>query len=253
MKPATIIFSGGPDSTAASLWAISAGYTPQLLTFQFRNESQYAELSAAIEIARILKLEHTIFDFKSPMAHFGPDAHIMMHAGSDHHKPRSTKGSRLKFGAGLTLAVAANFALHHEKHELVWGATKDDALGGASEYTQEFSNKMAELITVASGVKFAIHAPLAHIHKHEIVSKFYKRKRTLFRITWSCKAGGNVQCGECHACIARRVAARLADVPDNTHYLQNRIRWPLSDSQLKNPASIAPSDLARILDSETPM
>lgn len=78
---AIVIFSGGPDSTAAALWAMVHGYEVELVTFQFRNEAQYGELGSAMRVAHLLNLPHTIIDYKSPMNVFSTNMHILMHAG----------------------------------------------------------------------------------------------------------------------------------------------------------------------------
>lgn len=39
MEKAVVVFSGGPDSVAAALWAVENDYQPELLTFQFRNKA----------------------------------------------------------------------------------------------------------------------------------------------------------------------------------------------------------------------
>jgi 7-cyano-7-deazaguanine synthase len=248
---AVVIFSGGPDSTAAALWALANGYAPELLTFQFRNKAQYGELRAAIDLARELTLEHTIFDFKSPMAHFEPGMHILMHSGTT-TSASSSGEQRLKFGAGLILAAAANYALLYGKSTLIWGATKDDAEGGTLDYTQGFCDKMAELISGTAGQPFRIIAPFSHMRKYEIIAQQFHDKDDLFARSWSCKSDDITQCGECHPCIARRVSARLAVVTDKSIYKATRVNWPFTEQQLADVSLIKPEDLAHILKSEKP-
>jgi 7-cyano-7-deazaguanine synthase len=262
-EKAVVVFSGGPDSTAAALWAASEGYEVELLTFQFRNESQYGELSAAMQVARTLGRRHTIFDFKSPMAHFGSEVQVLMHSGTatleqagdrgSHEKDRiATKGYRLRFGAGLILAAAANYALCHGTSILIWGATKDDASGGALDYSQDFCGKFAALIGTAVGAAFQIIVPFSSSHKYELFADHFRGREALFAETWSCKSGGIVQCGQCHPCKARRVAARIARVSDSSHYQEMNIEWPFSEDEMADPQRISRADLARIMPSEKP-
>ena len=81
---AIVVFSGGPDSTAAALWAQQSGYDVELVTFQFRNAEQYGELKASFKVAEIMGLKHTIFDFRSPMQHFSTSSHAFRYATREH-------------------------------------------------------------------------------------------------------------------------------------------------------------------------
>src|SRR5205085_8353760 len=111
-KTAIVVFSGGPDSTAAVLWALAEGYQIELLTFQFKNKEQYGELRSAMKVAELLKVPHTVFDFKSPMQHFRPDVHILMHAGTPAGNTASTKSHLMAFGPGMILETASYYALY---------------------------------------------------------------------------------------------------------------------------------------------
>lgn len=246
MEDAVVIFSGGPDSTAAALWAIENNFSAELLTFQFKNKEQYGEIKSAISIASILDLPHTIFDFKSPMQHFKPNAHIMMHAGTVPGDINSSVAHRLPFGTGMMLATAANYAVYNSKNTLVWGATKDDMNSGAFEYSKEFCDSLAELISTASGERVKILMPFIGLHKYEIIKQYFTSRVDLFSLTWSCKVGGSVQSGNCSASIARRVAARIAGIEDKTIYSIDRIEWPLTQQQMISPEKIDDVQMAKI-------
>src|SRR5262250_2901637 len=110
MKNAILVFSGGPDSTAAALWAMTRRFNVQLLSFQFRSQ-QYGELFSAMKVAESLRLPHAIIDFKSPMLSFPPILSPLMHAGaSSDRKPRSDS-RRMLFGAGMVLGTACAYAI----------------------------------------------------------------------------------------------------------------------------------------------
>ncbi len=241
--PAYVVFSGGPDSTAAALWALQNDLEARLLTFQFKNHEQYGELKSAILLAQALELPHEIFDFKSPMQHFSSDAHVLMHAGTEIGQKDSTGAHRLEFGAGLILSAAANYAIYRGVNTLVWGATKEDALGSSYEYTQEFCDRISELVSTVIKRDFKIIAPLTDLFKHEIVSEYFVGREDLFAQTWSCKKGGAIQSGDCHASIARRVAARIAGIEDKTHYRNQAVELPFSEAQLNGEEAIPPEVL----------
>src|SRR5690348_3274490 len=94
-QPAVLVFSGGPDSTAAAIWAVSNGFDVSLLTFQFRGADQQGEIFAAQTVARALGLPICIIDFKGPMLAFRSGIHPMMHAGIRDESREGETGHRM--------------------------------------------------------------------------------------------------------------------------------------------------------------
>ena len=148
-----------------------------------------------------------------------------MHAGDDE---RGGERSLLPFGAGVVLSFAAAYALQTGTSRVVWGATKDDA-GGSPHYTAEFGTRFGDLV----GEGFELKVPLAEKHKPEVFQTF-RDKRDLFARTWSCKVGSTTQCGSCEACTARRLAAEIAGVSDETTYEREAFD-PSLPSDLRKP------------------
>src|SRR5438132_14429035 len=112
MAQAIVVFSGGPDSLAAALWAQQQEYELWLLTFEFKLAGQYGEIAAAIILAKMLKLKHDIVDFKSPLLSFAPNVHPLMHAGTETTTDHS-QDHRMEFGAGMILSTACAFAIYN--------------------------------------------------------------------------------------------------------------------------------------------
>lgn len=249
MKKAIVVFSGGPDSLAAALWAKNQGLEPRLLTFQFKQREQYGELLAASLLAKQLKLHHEIVDFKSPMLSFAPSVHVLMHAGTEAGVDKD-KPHRMEFGAGMVLATACAIAVYNGLEDVVWGATKDDAIGGRFEYSQEFSSRFAELVASTTGLPFHVHVPYATKSKHEVLSEL-KGHEELFSNSWSCKVGERVQCGTCHACVARRVASKASGLNDSTRYHDPKFPLPLSDEEIRSIDSLDEAGRAELFGSDT--
>ncbi len=244
-----VVFSGGPDSTAAALWALEQGLDVHLLTFQFRAEDQYGELYASMKVAESLRLRQTIIDWRSPMDVFSRNVHILMHAGTPPKGADLSKPHRLPFGAGVVLSTAAAFALYRGLPRLVWGATYDDAFGGNIEYTQEFADGIADLVARSHGTEFRIDVPFAKNHKYDVF-KYFRGKEDLFAQTWSCKLGSRTQSGKCHACVARRLAAEIVALKDFTTYEATDYVRPLSAEQIANIETLSDDDLVHIFESE---
>jgi 7-cyano-7-deazaguanine synthase len=249
MKTAIVVFSGGPDSTAAALFALAEGYSPTLLTFQFKGKEQYGEIFSSMKVAELLKLPHEIIDFKSPMGSFSPLVYILMHAGSAIRESDKSISHRAPFGGGMVLATACSYALYNGIDTVIWGATLDDQHGGNLEYSQEFADKMAETVSFGTGTQMKILVPFTRLHKHQVFAHF-KGKESLFAHTWSCKKETNIQTGACKACIARRVAARLAGVEDSTRYIMPQLASPFTAEQMSHPESLTDDDFI-IMSSET--
>jgi 7-cyano-7-deazaguanine synthase len=248
MAQAIVVFSGGPDSLAAALWAQRQKYDPWLLTFQFKQAEQYGEMFAATLLAKLLKFKHEIIDFKSPMLSFAPTVHVLMHAGTPTTKDHS-QHHRMEFGAGMVMATACTFAVYNGIDDVVWGATKDDMFGGRFEYSQDFADGLALLVASTTGRPFRIHVPYAKKSKHHVLAEF-AGKEELFAASWSCKIGGSVQCGVCKSCIARRVAAKAAKVEDSTVYHTSDFVSPLSDEQIDSLDALTDEERAHIFESE---
>lgn len=238
-KQAVVVFSGGPDSTAAALWALENDFAPVLLTFQFKGKEQYGELYAAMTVADQLNLRHSIIDFKSPMSSFGDNVVILMHAATPRGDVATKQAHRMPFGAGMILSTASAWASYNGIPDLVWGATADDAFGGEYEYGEEFAAAIAALVSKSTGTEFSIHVPFSKVSKHRVLSAFSGRER-LFGQTWSCKVSGQAQCGACAACVARRVAVAAAKLDDFTTYQTKAYMSPLTDKQIEEIDELPP-------------
>jgi 7-cyano-7-deazaguanine synthase len=250
MKKAIVIFSGGPDSTAAALWAQENGYDPQLVTFKFSNDQQDAELNAAACVATHLGLTHGLLDFTSPMASFSNQARALMHIGVPRGSSGTDKPHLLAFGAGMVLSTIACYALYHKIYTVIWGATKDDSYLN-TDYTKAFSAQMAVLVQESGGSEFNILTPFFHLHKYQVLA-VYCDKIELFADTLSCLFPvAKLHCGRCKACISRRTAAKLAKLKDITNYIEHSFESPVQESKLENPEILTDADFRQIVNSGT--
>lgn len=101
---------------------------------------------------------------------------------------------------------------------IYYGAHAEDAANWAyPDCTPEFNGSMANAIYTGSYNTIRLATPLQWLHKHEIVTKGDKLGAPL-SMTWSCYDAGEIHCGECPTCIARKEAFEEANVRDDTEY-----------------------------------
>lgn len=101
---------------------------------------------------------------------------------------------------------------------LYFGAHAEDAAGWAyPDCTPEFVGAMANAIYVGTYNTVRLVAPYIYATKADII----RRGTELgvpYAATWSCYVGGDVHCGVCPTCRARKDAFRIAGVDDPTVY-----------------------------------
>lgn len=122
------------------------------------------------------------------------------------------------FRNGLMLANAASIAQAEGFDYIVYGAHSEDALNWAyPDCTPEFNGAMANAIYTGTDRKVQLLTPLQWMLKSDIVVLGASINAPL-HLTWSCYLGGEVHCGECPTCRARKKAFSDAGVDDPTVY-----------------------------------
>lgn len=249
MSKCIAVFSGGPDSTAAAIWAIDQGHEVELLTLHFYSPSQDSEIEAAKKVAELLGCTHTVADLRQFMPVFGPPVTVMMHgSGRTPAETSELSSSVMPFGAGFVLSLATSYALSKGCSIIVWGATKDDGFK-RTEYRTEFGEKIAKIVRETYGIEFEILAPFANQHKFELMRTYLDRP-DLFAATWSCTMGREIQSGNDGASISRRLAAYVAGIEDRTAYESKRLEIPekLKDRSVSGISDAELSDWFRTND-----
>lgn len=122
------------------------------------------------------------------------------------------------FRNGLMLSAIASVAQAEDYDLIYYGAHAEDAFNWAyPDCTPEFNGAMANAIYVGTYHKTRLLTPLQWMKKYEIVLAG-ERLTLPFDLTWSCYNGGELHCGECATCQARKQAFVDARVQDPTAY-----------------------------------
>lgn len=104
------------------------------------------------------------------------------------------------------------------EHSLYYGAHAEDAQDWAyPDCTPEFNGAMANAIYVGTYAQIRLLTPLQWMTKKDIILAG-QALGVRWENTWSCYKGGEVHCGECPTCRARRAGFESAGVTDPTDY-----------------------------------
>lgn len=220
-KRAVVLLSGGLDSATVLAIARSRNYACYALSIAY-GQRHYAELTAALKIAKVLGAEeHRIM--RVDLAGIGgsalTDASVALPEALTPGIPVTYVPARNTLFLSLALGWAE-----------VLGATDIFVGVNAVDYSGypdcrpafiEAFEKLAMLATKAGveGARFSIHAPLIHMSKAEII-RAGAEFGVDFSATVSCyqaDAEGKA-CGICDSCRLRSAGFAAADVPDPTPY-----------------------------------
>ena len=225
-RKAVVLLSGGLDSSTVLAIANSEGYEVFALSFDY-GQRHDVELRAARRVAETQGVaRHVVATID--LREFGSSA---LTADIDVPKARSTK--EMQGGIPVTYVPARNtvflsFALAWAEvlsaSDVFVGVNALDYSGYPDcrpEYIAAFE-RLANLATKA-GVegkeKFAIHAPLIHLTKSQIIQRGLDLGVD-YGLTWSCydPGDGPAACGECDSCLLRLKGFREAGASDPIQY-----------------------------------
>lgn len=254
-RKAFVLLSGGMDSTTClykaykdfdgSVEAVSIDY----------NQRHKRELTFARASCDKLGIKHTILDVGNLLAGKeillsadSIDTMDMVHQSYDEIKGVSP--SYVPFRNGLLLSAITAHAQKYvnsqidaaardnqnnisdayakdlataEAKDLVtiyYGAHAEDSANWAyPDCTPEFNGSMANAIYTGSYNTIRLATPLQWLEKWQIV-QLGESLGVDWRLTWSCYDNGDIHCGKCPTCLARKAAFQRAGVVDPTEYAE---------------------------------
>jgi 7-cyano-7-deazaguanine synthase len=219
---AVVLLSGGLDSATVLALARDAGFECHALSFRY-GQRHGAELAAAAAVARALgAASHRTVDID--LGGFGgsalTDPSIAVPESPTTGIPVTYVPARntvfLSFGMGLAEVLGSR--------DLFIGVNAVDYSGYPDcrpEFIEAF-RKVASLATRAAveGRPLAIHAPLIHLSKAEIIRSGVELGVD-YALTVSCyQADGEGRaCGRCDSCRLRAEGFQAAGIDDPTRYV----------------------------------
>lgn len=221
MKTAIVLLSGGLDSTTTLGIAISQGYCPVCLSFDY-GQRHKKELESCRDIAHHYGVPHKTvkidLSFLSQSALINPSVDVPLNRTIDDTIPPTWVPQRNT----IFLSIAAALAETRNAKTIFIGANQLD-YSGYPDCRLDFLISMEETINLASkdvsegGQHIEIMAPLLFMTKAEIIQKGTKLN-VPYNLTRSCYQGKNKACGICDSCQLRLEAFKSLGLIDPIPY-----------------------------------
>lgn len=240
-----VLLSGGIDSTTALSRAVDVDELDIVRAVSIDYGQRHRrEIAAAADIARVYGAEHVVINMHFVERTMLTDASIPV-PDISYDQISGVSPTFVPFRNGMMLSrLAAHIAERHldptrkynaldlregidnprldpdyQRDALIyWGAHAEDAAGGAyPDCSQEFAGAMANAIYVGTYNKVRVVTPFISLMKHEII-EMGSRHGAPYQLTWSCYKGGELHCGTCATCLARKAAFERAGIVDPTTY-----------------------------------
>lgn len=226
---AYVLLSGGIDSTTCLYMACKEHGSENVGAICINyGQRHLIELEHAERSCRALGIKHSAF---LNLSHIIPITTLTDPDSNIPDKPYSEldgiSPTYVPFRNGLMISAAAahvhaewSIAPEDDDDWLLYiGAHAEDAHNWAyPDCTPEFIGAMQNAIYIGTYRAVRLVAPLQYMTKAEIVLRAC-RLGVEFRDTWSCYRGGEIHCGTCPTCRARRAAFKDAyNMKDPTKY-----------------------------------
>ncbi len=210
MNKTLVLCSGGPDGVVAAAHLTALGHDVTFLHFCYGQKAQARELKAMNEIylkmnIPILTIQTDVFQSisSSLLAHVNP-----------HAEKLQKEAAWVPARNLILLSIAAGIAESNDFNGLCIG----NIAGGVYLDNQPaFTKRFNELLEYAVKPAVTIVAPLNHITKSGVMQMGVKYNVPL-ELTWSCYGDGELHCGECASCAARKKGFIVAGLQDPTRY-----------------------------------
>jgi len=220
-RPAIVLLSGGLDSMVAGALARERGFRLAALTIDY-NQRHRVELEAAARVATMLGVDRHV-TLPLNLRAFGGSALTdeieVPKAGVEPGIPVTYVPARNT----IFLSLALGFAEASGARDIFLGVNALD-YSGYPDCRPEFIEAFRHLADLATrmgveGKGFAIHAPLQHMTKADIVREA-RRLGLDAGQSWSCydPTPGGLHCGLCDSCRLRAKGFEEAGLTDPTVY-----------------------------------
>lgn len=163
-KSATVLFSGGQDSTTCLFWAKQNFEIVNAIGFNY-GQKHKVELEQAKHIASLARVEYTVLDISGLLG----GSSLTDHEKGHNHSHEKNAALPSSFTAGrnalfLTIAGAHSFGI--DIFDIVTGTCQTD-FSGYPDCRRRFVDAQQLALTLAMDADFRIHTPLMYLTKAE--------------------------------------------------------------------------------------
>lgn len=231
-RRAYVLLSGGIDSTTC-LHIANVEFDGEVIGVSIDYGQRHRkELKAAEQQCRLLRCPHVVLDLKHVIPRTMLTDHSQAVPAMSYSEIEGVSPTYVPFRNGLMLSALASYVHGHYEDErrqrpamlagpewgLYFGAHSEDAHNWAyPDCTPEFIGAVANAIYIGTYRAVRLHTPLQWLGKAAIITEGNKLG-VKFEHTWSCYKGGELHCGTCPTCRARRDGFEATDVVDPTTY-----------------------------------
>lgn len=212
-KKAVVLFSGGLDSTTCLYWALKEGYAVTALIFDY-GQRHRKEVEKAVVIAGKKGCPYHVTRIK-----LGWSAGALLNRREALPSRALSKIKRDKTPSTyvpgrntMFLSYALSLCESIGAENIIIGANQID-YSGYPDCRKRFLSAFERAVTIGSGKKLKVLAPLINKTKREIVLLAVKLGVPT-GLTWSCYKGGKRPCGRCDSCRLRKKGFIEAGVKD---------------------------------------
>lgn len=221
---AYVLLSGGIDSTAAMARAIYRHGVVRAVSVDY-GQRHRREIQSAAAVAHYYDAPHEVLRLPMPRTMLtDPSVEVPKVSYSEivGVSPTYVPFRNGYMLAALTSLVAGRHLdpLAEDQRDVVLlaGMHAEDAAGGAyPDCTKDFTDATGQAIAIGTYGRIRLEVPFIEKLKADIIREGHGLGAP-FHLTFSCYEGGEVHCGTCATCRARREAFQIAGVPDPTEY-----------------------------------
>ncbi len=222
MSKAYVLLSGVIDSSTclAEACRLYGHEHVTALSIRYGQTHQETELDAARKIINNFGCLWLVKNITNIIGVGGlTDPNLEIPQVSYEELPEGISPTYVPFRNGLMLSILASIAMgDKEAQALYYGAHVEDAERDAyPDCSVPFIHAMQTAINIGTYGQVVLYAPLMFLTKAQVISKG-EELQVPWELTWSCYKGGDIHCGTCPTCIARRQAFIGANIKDNTEY-----------------------------------
>jgi len=211
-KKAVILLSGGLDSAVTLYSALSQGFRPDALIFDY-GQRHRKEILCAKKLAAMNKLKYHIVKIDLSWTRSSlTDKKIKVPLGRN-LKNKDVPSTYVAGRNIIFLSYAFSYAESIGSDRVFIGAHVED-YSGYPDCRPEFLFNFNQAVNLGlKNSRTKIVAPLLDLSKRGIVELGLKLKMP-FQYTWSCYTGGNRPCGKCDSCRFRAEAFKELGLAD---------------------------------------